>query len=157
SGEDMSGSDINLPLNPPQLTPVTLVRVGTGPPPLRLSDPIPASLFDNPNTSIISLRAREVDYHAARIQQFNLALQFLLPMKSTLEMAYVGTRGERLLAQYSLNQTPFGVDGSVAVNRPYPQWAQINVGAQRGQSWYNAVQVKWEKRLTRGWYELASY
>jgi hypothetical protein len=157
SGEDMSGSDINLPLNPPQLTPITLLRVGTGPAPLRLSDPIPANLFDNYNTSIISLRAREKDYHAARIQQFNLALQFLLPLKSTFEVAYVGNRGHNLLAQYSLNQTPFGVDGSIAANRPYPQWSQINTGAQRSESWYNSLQVKWEKRLTRGWYELASY
>ena len=157
SGEDMSGSDINLPLNPPQLIPVTLIRIGTGPPPLRLSDPIPSNLFDTYNTSIISLRAREQDYHAARIQQFNVALQFLLPLKSTAEFAYVGNRGANLLAQYSLNQTPFGVDGSVAANRPYPQWSQINVGAQRASSTYNSLQVKWEKRMTRGWYTLASY
>ena len=157
SGEDMSGSDINLPLNPPQLTPITLIRVGTGPAPLRLSDPIPSNIFDNYNTSIVSLRAREKDYHAAMIQQFNLALQFLLPLKSTFEVAYVGNRGHNLLAQYSLNQTAFGVDGSIAANRPYPQWSQINVGAQRAESWYNSLQVKWEKRLTRGWYELASY
>ncbi len=157
SGEDMSGSDINLPLNPPQLTPITLIRVGTGPPPLRLSDTIPSNIFDSYNTNIISLRAREKDYHAARIQQFNLALQFLLPLKSTFEVAYVGNRGQHLLAQYSLNQTPFGVDGSVAANRPYPQWSQINVGAQRAESWYNSLQVKWEKRLTGGWYTLASY
>ena len=72
-------------------------------------------------------------------------------------MAYVGNRGQNLLAEYSLNQTPFGVDGSIAANRPYPQWSQITVGAQRSESWYNSLQVKWEKRLTRGWYELASY
>jgi len=157
SGEDMTGSDIALPLNPPQLTPVTLVRAGTGPPPLRLSDAIPSNIFDSFNTSIISLRAREQDYHAARIQQFNLALQFLLPLKSTFEVAYVGNRGDRLLSEYSLNQTQFGIDGSIAANRPYPQWSQITVGAQRGQSWYNALQAKWEKRLTKGWYTLASY
>jgi hypothetical protein len=157
SGEDMSGSDISLPLNPPQLTPVTLIRVGTGPPPLRLSDTIPSNLFDSYNTSIISLRAREKDYHAARIQQFNVAIQFLLPLKSTFEVAYVGNRGNHLLAQYSLNQAPFGVDGSIAANRPYPQWSQINVGAQRAHSWYNALQAKWEKRMTLGWYMLASY
>jgi hypothetical protein len=157
SGEDMSGSDISLPLNPPQLTPITLIRAGSGPPPLRLSDTIPSNLFDNYNTSIISLRAREKDYHSARIQQFNLALQFLLPLRSTFEVAYVGNRGQNLLAEYSLNQTPFGVDGSIAANRPYPQWSQITVGAQRSESWYNSLQVKWEKRLTRGWYELASY
>jgi outer membrane receptor protein involved in Fe transport len=157
SGEDMSGSDVNLPENPPQLVPVTLVRAGTGPSPLLLSAPIPGGLFDNFNSSIISLRAREKDYHAALIQQFNVAAQVLLPLNSTFEAAYVGNRGNRLFAEYSLNQVPFGTDGSVPANRPYPQWSQITVGAQRAESWYNALQLKYEKRLSRGWYTLASY
>ena len=74
-GEDMSGSDISLPLNPPQLTPITLIpwvparrRCGC---PIRYL----RNLFDNYNTSIISLRAAK-SYHSARIQQFNLAMQF---------------------------------------------------------------------------------
>lgn len=157
SGEDMSGSDISLPLNPPQLTPVTIIRQGTGPAPFLLSDPIPSGIFNNYNTSIVSLRAREKDYHAALIQQFNVALQVLLPLKSTFEMAYVGNRGQNLLAEYSLNQTPFGIDGSIAANRPYPQWSQITVGATRAESWYNAMQLKYEKRISHGWYELFSY
>jgi hypothetical protein len=157
SGEDMSGSDVNLPENPPQLTPITIVRVGTGPAPFLLSQPIPSGIFDNYNSTIVSLRARETDYKAAIIQQFNLAVQYLMPLKSTLEVAYVGNRGGRLFAEYSANQTPFGIDGSIAANRPYPNWAQITVGAQRSESWYNSLQVKWEKRLTHGWYELFSY
>jgi hypothetical protein len=138
SGEDMSGSDVNLPENPPQLTPVTIIRQGTGPAPFLLSDPIPSGIFENYNSSIVSLRARETDYQASMIQQFNLAAQVLLPLKSTLEVAYVGNRGSRLFAEYAANQTPFGVDGSIAANRPYRQWSQITVGAQRAESWYNA-------------------
>jgi Carboxypeptidase regulatory-like domain len=157
SGEDMSGSDVNLPENPPQLIPVTLTQVSGGPPPLLLSQAVPTGIFNTYNTSIISLRAREKNYRAARIHQFNLAAQYLLPHESTLEVAYVGNRGYDEFAEYSLNQTPFGVDGSVAANRPYPQWAQITVGSQRSRSWYNALQVKFEKRLTGGWYTLASY
>ena len=135
SGEDMSGSDVNLPENPPQLTPVTIVRQGTGPAPFKLSDPVPAGIFDNYNTSIVGLRAREPNYHAARVEQFNAALQWMLPVKSSLEVAYVGNRGHNLLAEYALNQTPFGVDGSIAANRPFPQWSGIQVGATRAESW----------------------
>ena len=143
SGEDISGSDVNLPLNPPQLIPITLAQVGSGPPPFKLSDPVPSGIFTNYNTNIISIRAREADYHAARVQQFNLAMQYLLPGKSTVEIAYVGNRGSNLFAQYALNQTKFGVDGSVAANRPFPQWTQIQIGATRAHSWYklHAVQV----------------
>ncbi|MBS1855460.1 MAG: TonB-dependent receptor [Acidobacteria bacterium] len=157
SGEDMSGSDVSLPLNPPQLTPVTIVRQGTGPAPFLLSDPIPPGIFNNYNTTIVSLRAREKNYHAALIQQFNLALQYLLPSQSTFEAAYVGNRGQNLFAEYSLNQTPFGVDGSIAANRPYPQWSQITMGATRAESWYNALQLKFEKHLSHGLYGLISY
>ncbi len=157
SGEDIFGSDINLPLNPPQLIPVTFAQVGTGPPPFKLSDPVPNNMFTNVNTNIVSLRAREKDYRAAKIQQFNLALQYLLPANSTLEVAYVGNRGRNLQATFALNQTPFGVDGSVPANRPYPQWSQITMGATRSQSWYNSLQVKYEKQMGHGLYTLASY
>ena len=158
SGEDIFGSDINLPLNPPQLIPVTLQQVGTtGPAPFKLNDGPPSGLFTNINTSIISLRAREKDFHAARIQQFNVAVQYQLPSKSTFEIAYVGNRGNNLQSAYALNQTPFGVDGAVAANRPFPQWTQITMGATRARSWYNSLQLKYEKQLTRGVYSLASY
>ncbi|MEQ1948555.1 MAG: TonB-dependent receptor [Bryobacteraceae bacterium] len=157
SGEDIFGSDINLPLNPPQLIPVTLAQVGSGPPPFKLSDGAPSGIFTNVNTTIISLRAREKDFRAARVQQFNLALQFLLPGRSTFEVAYVGNRGRNLQSTYALNQTPFGVDGSVAANRPYPQWTQITMGATRARSWYNSLQLKYEKQFSRGLYTLASY
>lgn len=83
SGEDMTGSNINLPLNPPQLIPITIIRQGTtGPAPFLISDPIPPTLFDTYDTSIVSLRAREKDHRSALIQQFNVALQFLLPQTS---------------------------------------------------------------------------
>jgi hypothetical protein len=157
SGEDIFGSDINLPLNPPQLIPITLAQVGTGPAPFKLSDPVPNGIFSNYNTTIISLRAREKDFHAARVQQFNVALQYLLPGKSTFEVAYVGNRGNNLQFTYSLNQTPFGVDGSVAANRPFPNWTQITMGATRGHSWYDSLQLKYEKQMSNGLYTLASY
>jgi hypothetical protein len=158
SGEDIFGSDINLPLNPPQLIPVTLAQVGTtGPPPFKLSDPVPNGIFTTYNTNIISLRAREKDFHAARVQQFNVALQYLLPSSSTMEVAYVGNRGSNLQYTYALNQTPFGVDGSIPANRPYPQWSQITMGATRAHSWYNSLQLKFEKQMSHGLYTLASY
>ena len=65
SGEDMSGSNVNLPLNPPQLIPVTMVRTANGPPVLKVSAAPPSNLFDTYNTTIVSLRAREKDYKSA--------------------------------------------------------------------------------------------
>jgi Carboxypeptidase regulatory-like domain/TonB dependent receptor len=157
SGEDPSGSDVDLAANPPRLIPITLMQVGSGPPPLLLSQPVPSNIFDTYNTTIISLTARQPDYHAARIYQYNVAMQYQLPLKSTIEIAYVGNRGFDEFAENAGNQVPFGLDGSVAANRPYPQWNGITVGSQVARNWYNSLQLKYEKRMVAGWYTLASY
>jgi hypothetical protein len=156
SGEDISGSDVDLAANPPNVTPITLTQVSSGPPVLTLSQPVPSNILTS-STSLLSLTAREQNYHAARIYQFNAALQYQLPGQSTFEAAYVGNRGYDEFAEYAGNQAAFGLDGSVPANRPYPQWAGITVGTQSARSWYNSLQLKFEKRLTQGWYTLASY
>lgn len=157
SGEDMTGSDIDLAANPPNFTPVSMVATAGGPPPLLLSQAVPATIFTVPTTGTLNLTARDPDYHAARIYQFNVALQYQLPFKATFEVAYVGNRGYDELAESAANQVPFGLDGSVPANRPYPEWAGITLGTTEARSWYNSLQAKFEKRLTSGWYTLASY
>lgn len=156
SGEDISGSDVDLAANPPNFTPVSLVAVNTTSPALTLSQPVPSNLFSL-GTNTLSLTARDPNYHAARIYQFNAALQYLLPYHSTFEVAYVGNRGYDEFAESAANQVPFGLNGSIAANRPYPGWAGITLGTQEARSWYNSLQLKYEKRLTTGWYTLASY
>lgn len=156
SGEDISGSDVDLAANPPNFTPVTLIATNTTTPALVLSQAVPSNLFSL-GTNTLSLTARDPDYHAARIYQFNTALQFLLPLHSTFEVAYVGNRGYDEFAESAGNQVPFGLNGSIASNRPYPEWGGITLGTQEARSWYNSLQLKYEKRLTAGWYTLASY
>lgn len=155
--EDIYGSEANLPLNPPQLIQPTLLRVGTGPAPVRLSDPLPAGVLSNFDSRTIGLRTRERDQRSGRIQQFNLAVQYRVSRSSTWEVAYAGNRGVNLFGLYERNQTRFGVDGSVAANRPFPQWQGIQTGASRGKSWYNALQTKFEHNFTNGLYALASF
>jgi len=155
--EDIYGSEANLPLNPPQLIQPTLLRVGTGPAPVRLSDPLPAGVLSNFDSRTIGLRTREREQRSGRIQQFNLAVQYRVNRSSTWEVAYAGNRGANLFGLYQRNQTPFGVDGSVAANRPFPQWQGIQTGASRSQSWYNALQTKFEHNFSNGLYALASF
>jgi hypothetical protein len=155
--EDIYGSEANLPLNPPQLIQPTLLRVGTGPAPVRLSDPLPSGVLSNFDSRTIGLRTREREQRSGRIQQFNLALQYRVSRSSTWEVAYAGNRGENLFGLYQRNQTPFGVDGSVAANRPFPQWQGIQTGASRSKSWYNALQTKFEHNFSKGLYALASF
>ncbi|MCA2969461.1 MAG: TonB-dependent receptor [Acidobacteriaceae bacterium] len=154
--EDIYGSEASLALNPPQLIQPTLLRVGTGPAPVRLSDPLPAGVLSNFDSRTIGLRTRERDQRSGRIQQFNLAVQYRVNRASTWEVAYAGNRGVNLFGLYERNQTAFGVDGSVAANRPFPLWQGIQTGASRGKSWYNALQTKFEHNFSNGLYALVS-
>lgn len=155
--EDIYGSEANLPLNPPQLIQPTLLRVGTGPAPVRLSDPLPSGVLSNYDSRNVALRTRERDQRSGLIQQFNVAVQYRIDKSSSFEVAYAGNRGRNLFALYERNQTQFGVDGSVAANRPFPQWQGIQTGASRAKSWYNALQTKYEHNFSKGLYALVSF
>ncbi len=156
--EDMRGSEGIIALNPPTLVDATVQRVNnTAPPPLLLSDPFPAGLTSNYDSRNVAVKARQLDQDAATIQQWNVATEFLLPWQSTFEVAYVGNRASNLLGTVPVNGVPFGVNGGVAANRPFPQWRQIDVNITEGQSVYNALQLKFEKRQSGGLYILGSY
>jgi hypothetical protein len=155
--EDMRGSEGMLPLNPPALVDSEARRVGSGPPPIRLSDPFPPGFLDRYVPGRLTLTARDREQDAATVYQWNTAAEFLLPWDSTLEVAYVGNLGRNLLTVVPVNAVPFGVDGSVPANRPYPAWSQIQLGITRSQSVFNSLQAKYEKRFSRGVYLLGSY
>ncbi len=155
--EDMRGSEGIIALNPPALVNASLNRVGSGPPPVRLSDPFPADLTSNYNPANVSVKARSEDQDAARIQQWNIATELRLAWDSTFEVAYVGNYGSDLLTILPVNAVPFGADGSIPANRPYPGWAQIEVNLTESRSTYHALQLKYEKRMSRGLYLLGAY
>jgi hypothetical protein len=155
--EDIYGSEANLPLNPPQLIQARLQRVGTGPAPLRISDPIPSGVLSNFDSRNVALRTREREQRSGLIQQWNIALQYQLDRNSTFEAAYVGNNGRNLFGLYERNQTNFGVDGTVPANRPFPQWQGIQTGATRARSKYNALQAKFERNVTNNLFALLSY
>ncbi|MBL8234104.1 MAG: TonB-dependent receptor [Bryobacterales bacterium] len=157
NSEDIYGSEANLPLNPPQLIQANLIRVGTGPAPIRVSDAIPNGVLNNFDSRLVTLRTREREQRSGLIQQWNVAMQFQVSRASTFEMAYVGNNGRNLFGLYERNQTPFGVDGSVPANRPFPLWQGIQTGASRARSKYNAFQTKFEHNYSGGLYLLAAY
>lgn len=163
NSEDIYGSEANLPLNPPQLIQASLIRTGacTGPnscrAPLRLQDPIPSGVLSNFNPATVSLRTREIDQRSGLVQQWNLTAQYQLGSANTVSVGYVGNRGRNLFGLWQRNQTPFGVDGSVVANRPFPQWQGIQVGSTRSKSWYDSLQASYERRFSKGLFALVSY
>jgi hypothetical protein len=157
NSEDMYGSEANLPLNPPQLIQANLIRVGNGPAPIRVSDPIPAGVLSQFDSRLVTLRTRETNQRSGLIQQWNIAMQLQVSRASTFEMAYVGNNGRNMFGLYERNQTNFGVDGTVAANRPFPLWQGIQTGASRARSRYNAFQTKFENGYGNGLYLLVAY
>jgi hypothetical protein len=157
NSEDMYGSEANLPLNPTQLIQSTLIRVAGGAAPVKVSDAIPAGVLSRFDSRLVGLRTREEQQRSGRIQQWNVAMQFQLSRASAFEMAYVGNNGANMFGLYERNQTNFGIDGSVAANRPFPLWQGIQTGASRAKSKYNAFQTKYEHNYSNGLFVLASY
>ena len=155
--EDMRGSEGVIALNPPSLVQASISGTGSRGAAVVISDPFPTSLLTSYNPTTVSVKAQERNQQAATVYQWNLATQFLLPGKTTFELAYVGNAGRNLLSNLSVNAPVFGLDGSVAANRPYPGWLQIGYNITESQSMYHALQAKLERRLSGGFYALASY
>jgi hypothetical protein len=160
SGEEIHGSDDMMVFNPPQVIRAQLNASGTGfaaTPAIRLSDPFPSNLLSNYNPSTVSVRAHERDWNMPEVQQWNVALETLLPWQSSFEVAYVGNRGSNQIVSLPLNAVQWGQNGAVAANRPYPQWQQISMFFTGAKSTYDSLQLKFEKRQSHGLYLLASY
>lgn len=160
SGEEIHGSDDMMVFNPPQLIRAQLNASGTGfaaTPAIHLSDPFPGNILSNYDSTTVSVRAHQRDWNMPQVQQWNIALETLLPWRSSFEIAYVGNRGSNEIVSLPLNAVQWGQNGAVAANRPFPQWQQITMFFTAAQSTYDSLQLKFEKRQSHGLYLLASY
>ena len=97
------------------------------------------------------------DHRSGYVQQYNFGVQREIVRDVVFDLAYVGNRGRNLPGTYAANQVPFGVDGTIPSNRPYPEWAGIELYETVGRSQYDGLQMKYERRLRNGWYNLTSY
>jgi Carboxypeptidase regulatory-like domain/TonB-dependent Receptor Plug Domain len=92
-----------------------------------------------------------------KTHQWNVSIQTALPFRSALTLAYVGTR---IRDQHSIrpyNVVPPGQYANLQAAKPYPEFGDLNVLGNWGRSWYNGLQVKWERRFSEGLSFLASY
>jgi Carboxypeptidase regulatory-like domain len=91
---------------------------------------------------------------------FNVGVQRQLPWNSVLDVAYVGTRGKNIFVSRNIN-VPLPGPGSLDPRRPYfslvPNIPVINQRSGDAESWYDALQVKVDKRFSDGLQALVSY
>jgi hypothetical protein len=89
-------------------------------------------------------------------QQWNLNVQRELPGKLVLTTAYVGSRGLKLFANQDYNGA-IGFDQFGNYVRLNPNFNEIVVRTNAGQSWYNAFQLGVERSLRTDFLLRASY
>jgi hypothetical protein len=116
----------------PSPTPFPLSAQNAAPPPITVAPPI--------NTILVA----EPDLKLPRTYQWNVALEQALGSRQSVSVTYIGALGRDLLRATNL------------VN-PNPNFEFVSVTDNSATSDYNALQVKFERRLSRGFQALASY
>ena len=138
--------------------------------PFPTPDSFPAFPAYSPTTST-TIYGAAPGFRPAMVQQYSLNLQTELRENWLLEAGYVGTRGEHLVRQRSLNQAlsasasdPIrGVTTDTVANiglrvpvLGVPPDSLVEMESE-GDSWYNGLEVSLTKRLSHGLQLLASY
>jgi hypothetical protein len=124
--------------------------------PLTLDNPFPSFFpFPLPDSALAIQR----DLRTAYMQHWNFNIERQFGRDSVLELAYVGSKGTKLLTARDINQPRPSVlpPGLPFVPRPNPRFDDINLLESRANSNYNSLQARFQQRLSRGLSALVSY
>lgn len=124
--------------------------------PLMVNNPFPSFFpFALPDSALAIQR----DLRTGYMQHWNLNVERQLGNKNVFEVAYVGSKGTKLLTARDINQPQPGVlpPGLPFVPRPNPQFDDIDLLESRANSNYHALQARFQRRLSGGLSALASY
>jgi len=124
--------------------------------PLTVNNPFPSFFpFALPDSALSIQR----DLRTGYMQHWNFNVERQLGERNTVEVAYVGSKGTKLLTARDINQPQPSVlpPGLPFVPRPNPQFDDINLLESRANSNYHALQARFQRRMTRGFSTLASY
>jgi hypothetical protein len=99
-----------------------------------------------PFNSTLLIYSMASNLHNPLTQQWNVDVQRELPLGLVLTLAYVGTRGEHLFANQDFNPA-IGFDAfgnSIYTN---PNFGEIEIRTNAGDSWYSSGQAELERRI----------
>ena len=106
-----------------------------------------------PSTNLTTVNK---DFKSPYLHQWNLTVQRELTQTLSVELGYLGNRGERLQNPYEFNAPPAGV-GLLQSRRPYPAFASIAMWDNIGRSRYHSGHLKIDQRFRNGLGFGASY
>ncbi len=123
-----------------------------------LSNGFPASSLTDPNTP--QLLELDKNIHTPYMQQWHLTTQYQLPNDVLVEIGYAGSKGTKLYTFFDGNQAAPTADPTIpfAIRRPVPAIDNsITIFNSIGNSFYNSLQVRGEKRFSKGLSFVAGY
>jgi hypothetical protein len=141
----------------------------TPPRAINFSAPFPANVpaqsqFPLPPAAPLFGNSFDRNIRTPYIQQFNAAAQFGFFGNTTLEIAYVGSRGLNLFRQVAINQARLDATGNAPANAQIrAPFQSVMVGSNflqdqsTAQSTYHSMQLNLVRRLSRGLQFQASY
>lgn len=89
--------------------------------------------------------------------EWNLSVQKTLPFKTAVTLSYVGSRGNDLVVDNSLNNVPPGLYTDLQAAKPWPIFGSIDLYKNTGSNHYNSGQLKVERRFSDGLSFMLSY
>jgi hypothetical protein len=124
-------------------------------PPLQLNPNIPtqnvatllaAGGYTFPSDTLGFERNRKLPY----VMDYSLGIQQSIGLKSTLDVAYVGSLGRHLFWRRNVNSIPFGTNPTLRDNaRPFRGYSNIRISEYAATSNYHSLQVAVNRRFAK--------
>jgi len=158
----------NPPNAPTVISPATSAT-GTIVPPMKIGDPIrvgpnSADLSTFTPANPLGLLIRTADFansKPAQVYMWNFGIQYQLLRDMVVEAAYSGVRGTHLTSRVNLNQIGWATGlagGTNQASRLFPNVGnQVVMDSANGNNFYNALNLRAEKRLSQGFNFLVNY
>jgi hypothetical protein len=109
----------------------------------------------SPN-SVIGLTPAYVRLKMGSDQHWNFGIQHQFARNSAVEIQYVANKGSNIAGRNPFNLPDAG-PGAIQSRRPYPRFTGFSYISSDDSSTYHALQMKYEKRLSDGFWVLTSY
>lgn len=120
----------------------TFVTLDGGPPPNFFAAALPTDQ---------AVRGNDPNLKAGNVQQWNMTIQYSLAKDWIFEVGYVGNKGTHLSRFWNANQPHVaGPSGTLAARRPNPGFGDVEYMDSGGNSFYNSLQTRLEKRFSNG-------
>lgn len=131
--------------NPRPNAAVRVFNASATSPDISVSDPFPADLAAS---AVPTLTGMETPLKLTKAHSYGVSVQHQLGRDWAVEIGYQGTRTVNVVETISFNDATPGT-GPRQLRRPFPEFQSIIYNAADGKIWYDAMEVKVQKRPGR--------